>query len=53
MKKRRNQYRECPYCHDLLDPGEHCDCREREEKEKETKLIIAIDAYMARSQKLA
>jgi hypothetical protein len=20
-------YRECPYCHAHLDPGEQCDCR--------------------------
>lgn len=32
MRNRRNQYRECPYCHDLLDPGEHCDCQERAEE---------------------
>lgn len=32
MRTRRNQYRECPYCHDLLDPEERCDCRERSEE---------------------
>lgn len=23
-------YRECPYCHAHLDPGEACDCRAEE-----------------------
>ncbi len=27
------QYRICPYCGCTLDPGEHCDCRERAERE--------------------
>lgn len=26
-------YRECPYCGVNLDPGERCDCREREAAE--------------------
>lgn len=29
-------YRECPYCHAHLDPGERCDCQdEAQEDERE------------------
>ena len=27
-------YRECPYCGAHLDPGERCDCRDREVKDR-------------------
>lgn len=27
-------YRECPYCGANLDPGELCDCRDKEEEYK-------------------
>lgn len=50
------KYRVCPYCQANLDHGERCDCRDKEEKrEKETdaRLIVAIDAYIARTKKLA
>ena len=26
-------YRECPICHCNLDPGEVCDCQQKEEQE--------------------
>lgn len=36
MRSKQTYYRTCPYCGDLLDPGEHCEClvqaRERETK---------------------
>lgn len=28
-------YRECPYCHCNLDPGEICDCHKRPQKKAE------------------
>ena len=27
-------FRECPFCGDLLYPGERCDCQEQEEQER-------------------
>jgi len=30
-------YEICPYCKASLDPGERCDCREKEEKKAEKK----------------
>ncbi|MDD6191876.1 MAG: hypothetical protein PUB24_02190 [Lachnospiraceae bacterium] len=35
-------YRECPYCGCNLDPGEHCDCREKK-REKEHRLMSLFD----------
>ncbi len=31
-------YRKCEYCGSALDPGEKCDCNEKEEKPNEIKL---------------
>lgn len=31
-------YVKCPICGDHLDPGEHCDCKERRENELKRRL---------------
>ena len=34
------KYRECPFCHANLDPGERCECRDEEQRqESRIKLI--------------
>lgn len=35
MRRSRNKYYECPYCHDHLDYGEPCTCRDEAIKNKE------------------
>ena len=34
-------FRECPFCHSNLDPGERCDCEDKRE-EKEKKILASL-----------
>lgn len=35
MRRSREKYYECPYCHNNLDYGEKCHCQEEKERDDE------------------
>ncbi len=47
------QYWTCPYCGNNLDPGEKCDCREREEELKKQEEEIGQLLQTERSGQMA